>query len=90
MITNSIFLFQNIYFSNIFKRYDQGLTSKLAALQNQIKQIKREEKLIEEKKLYENEIRDAAREEERLRNEIIKLQREGCGFQSYRRKHINW
>lgn len=62
----------------------------MASLQNQIKQIEREEKQLEEKKTHENEIRDAAREEERLRNEIIKLQREGCGFRSYRRKNMNW
>ncbi|XP_077295620.1 trichoplein keratin filament-binding protein [Arctopsyche grandis] len=71
------------------KRYQQGL-SKMAILQNQMKQIELEEKKLEEKNSHQVQLREAANEEERLRNEIIKLQREGCGFQSFRRRPMNW
>lgn len=62
----------------------------MAILQNQMKQIELEEKKLEEKNLHQIQLREAANEEERLHNEIIKLQREGCGFKSFRRRPMNW
>lgn len=64
--------------------------SKLLTLQTNMKSLKREELEKAEEIQRQKELQEAIKEEDRLRKEILRLQREGCGSANYRRRRLLW